>query len=131
MGRKSKPGTWRPDMLIRRIGVLGLLAFTSTFLAVAASSGVLDQSFIPGDHSGDVCLGADINEGFGFVAQTFTADASGQLEGIKIAVKTFTTARLNVSIRTAVGQTPTRVVLGSVLIDADDTAQDFLGSESS
>lgn len=103
-----------------RVGVFWILTLTGTPLAVTASPAVLDQSFISGDGTS---LGANINEGFEFIAQTFTAGVSGELEGIEIDVNTVehATSRLNIAIRTAVNQIPTETVLGSVLVDRGDT----------
>lgn len=46
-------------------------------------------------------LSALINDGFRYVAQTFTAGRTGQLEGVEIAVTGVTDAPLRVSIRPA------------------------------
>ena len=73
------------------MGLFRVIALIGTTLAVSTSPGVLDQSFIPGNSG----LGAVLNEGFKFTAQTFTAGASGKLEAIEIVVETFTSAKLN------------------------------------
>jgi hypothetical protein len=103
-----------------RMSVFGSVALAGAPLAFTAPPAVLDQSFVSGAGSP---LGNDINAGFKFAAQTFTAGISGELEGVEIAVETFeaATSRLNVAIRTAANQIPTETVLGSILVDRDDT----------
>ena len=88
-----------------RMGVFGFAAVAGGHLVFAASPTVLDQSFISGDGAP---LFSDVNEGFEFVAQTFTAGVSGELDGIEIALRTLegATSRLNVAIRTAFNQIP-------------------------
>ncbi len=66
-----------------------------------------DQSFIT-PHN----LGAAINEGFGFVAQTYTAGMTGKLAGIFIAVQSQSNHPLHVAIHGVRDGVPDSTVLG-------------------
>ena len=101
-----------PDLLI----VLRTTVFALILLKLtgAASAQTLDQSFVsPGN------LGADINEGFRFAAQTFSAGVTGTLGGVNIDVqssKSSSTFPLHVAIRAVMGGVPSTTVLGETLL---------------
>lgn len=96
---------------------------------------VLDQDFHTADTVTYGGLGANINSGFRYVAQSFTAGFSGTLTGVTIDVFAFRPVldpvtdelgppkpyNLNVAIHTATGQTPTSIVLGSTTLTSPES----------
>lgn len=66
-----------------------------------------DQSFIS-PHN----LGAAINEGFGFVAQTYTAGITGKLAGVFIGVQSQSKHPLHVTVRGISDGVPDSTILG-------------------
>jgi hypothetical protein len=88
-----------------------------------ADGGVVDQSF-----GAPQSAGANINEGYTFVAQTYTAGMTGKLLGVNIDVRSkrglnpeagFAMYSLHVSIREVVAQVP-GATLGEVTLAADE-----------
>ena len=84
----------------------------------------MDQSFVPPQTSG-----ANINEGYAFVAQTYTAGVTGRLLGVNIDVRSkrglnpeagFPMYSLHVALREAVGRVP-GATLGEVTLTADES----------
>jgi hypothetical protein len=68
-----------------------------------------------------VDLGADINEGFRMVAQTYTAGVTGKLYGVAVDVFGFGTFPLRVSIRGVSGGAPSDTILGTTQTSANDS----------
>ena len=91
-----------------------LLALCS-FSICANATPIIDQSFIgPGG------LGADINEGFRFVGQSFTSGLTGTLDGINIDVSQYAIGDFNlvVDIFSALGGLPDSNLLGSTVLSS-------------
>lgn len=85
------------------------LAFYLFLLPSFAGASIIDQSFTsPTD------LGADINEGFAFVGQTYTAGLTGTLAGVSVDIVEFSpnSFPLDVQIRTVMNGLPTTTILG-------------------
>lgn len=88
------------------------------------SSPVLDQSFMPATN-----LGAEINEGYPYVAQTFTAQLTGSLIALRLSIRSkaalnpwmgFPAYPLRVSIYQTTGGAPSAVELGYAIVANGD-----------
>lgn len=87
-----------------------LSAFAS--LPTGAQSYILDQSFTSPDNEG-----ANINEGFTYVAQIFTAGLSGNLGAVSVEINKFGPALpLEVQLRGVSGGAPNATVLGETVV---------------
>ncbi len=104
----------------RQPAKIGLLLTVGLCLSLPAHSGVvLDQVYTM---PRPMPLGANINEGFELVAQTFTAGVSGHLVGVTadiFDIKLAATDPLTVTIRAAAGQTPSPTILATKVLTAD------------
>jgi hypothetical protein len=78
-----------------------------------------DQSFVPGANAV-----AAINEGFRFVAQTYTASAAGRLRGVSINVVSSSQFRLHVTVRGVTNGVPNGTVLGEARLAFGGVALD-------
>jgi len=96
---------------ISRMGYLGLWMGLPILLVGTHANGgrdpVVDQSF-----DAPLDLGASLNEGFVFTAQTYTASITGRLAGVAVDVLAGGTFPLRVSIHSTRAGVPTARVLG-------------------
>jgi hypothetical protein len=82
--------------------------------AIDQSAPAVDQSF-----TAPTNLGAEINECFAFVAQTFTAGRTGALTGVSVDIRGVGSTRPRVQIRTVPSGAPTPTVLGETVLEAN------------
>lgn len=96
----------------RLLGTLFALAFSANIQIVQAVM-MTDQSNI-----GSVDFGADINECCRYVAQTFTAGVSGNLDGVSVSIHEFgqATGQLRISIFPTQNSLPLFSPLGSTTL---------------
>ena len=84
--------------------------------SICANATILDQSFIGGTGG----LGANINEGFMFVGQSFTCGLTGNLDGINIDVSQYAIGNFNlvVDLFSAQGGLPDSNLLDSTVLSS-------------
>jgi hypothetical protein len=88
---------------------------------LADAQGTLDQSFTSPNNAG-----ADINDGFAFVAQTYTAGLNGSLAGVNIEVQAFSSLYpLRVTILAVSNGVPTSLLLGETVLFRSDAPLGF------
>ncbi len=81
----------------------------STF--VDAAWRTLDQTFTTPNN-----LECAINEGFAFVAQTYTAQFSGKLVGVNVSIESHGLFPLHIALREVKNGAPTSIILGEVTV---------------
>jgi len=106
--------------------LITIVFFVFMLLASASvmAQTTLDQSFIAPNN-----LGADINEGAAFVAQTFTAGLTGTLAGVNIDVTSPTNSPffLHVAIRTVTGNgEPSSTILSETTLNSNSAPLSLL-----
>jgi serine/threonine protein kinase len=91
-------------------------ALITTVSALIVVEGVLDQSFVT-PHN----LGCSINEGYAFVAQTYTAKLTGKLVGVNINIQSESKFPFHVAIRKVKNGAPTSTILGEITLPGGKT----------
>jgi len=90
---------------------LWVLLGTAASFRTGAQSYILDQTF-----TSPLDEGANINEGFRYVAQTFTAGLSGTLGAVSVDIVNFGVLPLDLQIRGVTGGSPNTTVLGEAVV---------------
>ena len=106
--------------LTRKALIVAALAL-SILSSSAQAAAVVDQSFTTPNN-----LSAAINECCRFVAQTFTAGRTGDLEGVNIDVLGFRSGQLHIAIRTVADGRPTATVLGETVLASNSAPLSLL-----
>jgi hypothetical protein len=113
-----------PRTSLKTIVALGMSVFLFALAMVAhptAAKEVVDQSF-----TSSTTAGATINECCQFIAQTFTAGATGNLAGININVLSNSAYPLHVAIRSVRNGVPSSTVLGETTLNASSAPLSLL-----